>query len=728
MEIARLQIAVDSTQAKNAGKDLQALEGNARGVAKEANMMGKAIGAAVAAFATGALVDWITATTKGIAELDKFSRLAGSSVEQFQAVAFGAARYGVEADKLSDVLKDVNDKVGDFLQTGAGEIADFFEKIAPQVGVTAEQFRNLSGPDALQLYVSSLEKANLSQQEMTFYMEAIANDATLLIPLFADGGAELSRFADQAERLGLILEAETVEQARQFNESLGVMQAVSGGLGQQIVAQLLPTMNDLTGTMIGLSTETELANTAAEIIGGTLKALASVGIVVGAAFQTTGQAIGATAAAMVAAANGDFKEAWSIIEMGSDDYVDGVDDALNRVEGLWDGTAAETARAAAAARLAMRDAGRGAQEYGSTAQSVADGPVKNLTVSLSEGEKAAASNAKVIAGLAESLYQATLPADALAKRQAELRLNQYATPEQISQVNSLADALYRMEAKKAAGSEFEQAMSTLPGGESPELERLRLEYQEKQLIVAEAYQTEYLNKQMHDQAMLTLDQAYAAQRQQIMDQSTAQQQAQALQSAASIISITSTQISTMQGLFDEGSAAGKAFFVFSQALAAANAVVQGFQSAMAIRVAYAQMAAMSGPAAPALLAAGEIHANVAMGMGVATAALIGAQTVASFDGGGFTGAGSRSGGMDGKGGFMAMLHPNETVIDHTKGQGMGGAVTVNVIESRDKAGTQQTRTSADGQESVDVFVADIYGDGPRARAMQSAFGLQRQGR
>ena len=36
------------------------------------------------------------------------------------------------------------------------------------------------------------------------------------------------------------------------------------------------------------------------------------------------------------------------------------------------------------------------------------------------------------------------------------------------------------------------------------------------------------------------------------------------------------------------------------------------------------------------------------------------------DGGGFTGYGARSGGVDGKGGFPAILHPNETVIDHTK--------------------------------------------------------------
>ncbi len=50
----------------------------------------------------------------------------------------------------------------------------------------------------------------------------------------------------------------------------------------------------------------------------------------------------------------------------------------------------------------------------------------------------------------------------------------------------------------------------------------------------------------------------------------------------------------------------------------------------------------------------------------------------SFDGGGSTGSGARAGGLDGKGGFMAMLHPQETVLDHTKGQGVGGG-GVNVV-------------------------------------------------
>lgn len=37
----------------------------------------------------------------------------------------------------------------------------------------------------------------------------------------------------------------------------------------------------------------------------------------------------------------------------------------------------------------------------------------------------------------------------------------------------------------------------------------------------------------------------------------------------------------------------------------------------------------------------------------------------SFAGGGFTGFGSRTGGLDGKGGYLALVHPNESIIDHT---------------------------------------------------------------
>jgi hypothetical protein len=58
--------------------------------------------------------------------------------------------------------------------------------------------------------------------------------------------------------------------------------------------------------------------------------------------------------------------------------------------------------------------------------------------------------------------------------------------------------------------------------------------------------------------------------------------------------------------------------------------------------------------------------------------------------------GARAGGMDGKGGFPAMLHPNETVVDHTKGQSMGGATVNFNISTVDAAGFDQLLASRKG--------------------------------
>jgi hypothetical protein len=51
----------------------------------------------------------------------------------------------------------------------------------------------------------------------------------------------------------------------------------------------------------------------------------------------------------------------------------------------------------------------------------------------------------------------------------------------------------------------------------------------------------------------------------------------------------------------------------------------------------------------------------------------------SFDGGGYTGNGPRTGGLDGIGGRLALVHPQETIIDHTKGQRLAGGTVVQHI-------------------------------------------------
>jgi len=78
----------------------------------------------------------------------------------------------------------------------------------------------------------------------------------------------------------------------------------------------------------------------------------------------------------------------------------------------------------------------------------------------------------------------------------------------------------------------------------------------------------------------------------------------------------------------------------------------------------------------------------------------------SFDGGGSTGSGPRTGGMDGRGGFPAIVHPQETIVDHTRGQSAGGQnvhVTSDVRVSVDDSGNLRAfveRTSVEQSRSV----------------------------
>lgn len=195
-----------------AGKSLDGFGAKATAMATKLSRIAT-VGTAVAA-SVGGIAKYVTSTA---AEIERMSQIAGVSIERFQSMAYAAGQYGIQQDKLSDILKDVNDKMGDFFQTGAGPMKDFFENIAPKIGITADAFRDLSSADALQLYVSSLEKANVSQSDLTFYMEALANDATALYPLLANNATALRDMEQAGRDLGVVIDEDLIKRSANMN-------------------------------------------------------------------------------------------------------------------------------------------------------------------------------------------------------------------------------------------------------------------------------------------------------------------------------------------------------------------------------------------------------------------------------------------------------------------------------------------------------------------------------
>jgi hypothetical protein len=191
-------------------KSVKAFESSAADMGKRVAKVSVGIVAAGTAMAAG-LAKMASSASKSAKEISNLSKLSGVGVVEFQKLAAAGEAVGFSGEKMADIFKDVNDKFGDFISTGAGPLKDFFENIGPKVGVTADQFARLSGPEALQLYVTSLERAGVSQQQMTFYMEALANDATALVPLLRNNGVEMRKLGDEADRSGRIMSRQMIE-------------------------------------------------------------------------------------------------------------------------------------------------------------------------------------------------------------------------------------------------------------------------------------------------------------------------------------------------------------------------------------------------------------------------------------------------------------------------------------------------------------------------------------
>jgi len=214
---------------------------------KSAKMAGRMvkIGAAVAASVVGIGAAGLALgknAAQAATDIGNLARVAGTSTTEFQRWTAATETVGISQEKLSDILKDVQDRVGDFLSTGGGPMADFFENIAPKVGVTADQFARLSGPEALQLYVTSLEKANVTQSQMTFYLEAMASDTTALLPLLRNGGQAIRALGDEAERSGRVLSRDMIDGAAELDKELD---AIADTIKTQFTAAVVENKDEL---------------------------------------------------------------------------------------------------------------------------------------------------------------------------------------------------------------------------------------------------------------------------------------------------------------------------------------------------------------------------------------------------------------------------------------------------------------------------------------------------
>lgn len=614
--------------------------------------MGQKIGIAAGAAAT-ALTAMVVSTANTAKEITNLAQLSGAGTQEFQRFAAAAKSVGVEQDQLGDIFKDFREKIGEFVSTGGGEMKDFFEQIAPKIGITADAFRNLSGPQALQLYFDSLQKAGLSTEQMSFYLESAANDATKLIPVMRDGGKAITELGDAAERTGQIMSESTLAAAKELSDQISTFTGLAKGMTNEIMTALLPSLIEVGRQMTAVGSQTSAAKVIADGVAIAFETIAVLGVNLAYVLKQTGNELGGLAAQAAAVARLEFGEARAIGQMMKSDA------AAARAEVDSMTAAILNARRTSQMIAGLGDTGDAISRRFMRTPSSGGLPWSPPTTT--KTPKASAPKATKAAKEEVGPFVGPLPDESVIKRYLELE----------REALSLKESLMTADEKRAAQLATWQEMMDHGLLTQEQFNQLAKEPVEK------GYWEQWLESA--ELAMTNFDEL-----------------------ANNVIkNFTNGFGNAFEQMIFDSKDLGDAMRDFAEGM------LRSFVNAVG------QMIAQ-------WLAFKAIQSATGGGLG---------GIVGSFFGGGF----AQGGPVLNDRAYLVGERGPEIFVPNTAGSiipnnqtGAGGNVTVNLIEDRSRAGKTESRMN-NGAQELDVFVADIMGDGPRSKAIRQAFGLQRRG-
>lgn len=257
-----------------------------------------AIAATAIVGATTAIIAMADTMAKHNAELERFAYLSQTSVAEFQKMAVGAQMMGIEAEKLSDIMKDWNERFGDFLTAGSGPLVDFMEQVAVKTEKGADgamklakELSKLSGPESMGLFVKKMEEANLSQDQMSFLMESMASDSTLLLPLLKNNAEGMRLWGEAAERAGILMDEKTLKASRELQVQTKMLDMQYEGLKKRVLSQVIPALVDISEAMLDGDEKARGMADAGKVLADSLRGVAAIALGVWAALNMVANGI-----------------------------------------------------------------------------------------------------------------------------------------------------------------------------------------------------------------------------------------------------------------------------------------------------------------------------------------------------------------------------------------------------------------------------------------------------
>lgn len=202
-------------------------------VSQFGNQLAGAVGTA-AGYATNGLLAVeaaalaATAQTLALAkQIDIASEAFNVDKNALQLWTKAAQQVGLEGDKMSDIFKDVNDRLGDLANTGGGEAKDLFEEL----NLDIKEFVGLKPDQAVLKIGEALEKSKMTQAQKIHWMEGLSDDSSKLLPLLEANFEKLREIQDLTERTGSILTDDQLDTLDEANDKVDEITSALQGLG-----------------------------------------------------------------------------------------------------------------------------------------------------------------------------------------------------------------------------------------------------------------------------------------------------------------------------------------------------------------------------------------------------------------------------------------------------------------------------------------------------------------
>ena len=327
----RAQILISAVdQTKTAFDSIKRGLGGLTDTAKSVNGVLANLGVAVSVAGLTAMVK--SAIDTGDA-LDEMSQRVGVSVETLSVWKPAAEQSGVSGESFEKGLRK--------LSTTMLEAATGSEDAARGFSAVGVEFKNQDGT------LRATDQVLLDLAERFKAMPDGAEKTALAVQLFGKSGAELIPFLNQGrdginelsaemQALGVQMSSETAAQAGNFNDALDKLKLATTSIGNQIIASLLPALNDMTGGMVESAKQGGTLRVILDGVVLVLKTLALGAATVGKAFVALGEAIGAGVAAAVEALKGNTEGAKAIIADLKGNLVNRLDELASFRDSLFD--------------------------------------------------------------------------------------------------------------------------------------------------------------------------------------------------------------------------------------------------------------------------------------------------------------------------------------------------------------------------------------------------------